>query len=71
MYQLQLLLLVILLITMLVSHNVIYLEYFIPMSHGVNKKAPTIVSPQLSPQQVFTRLVVLQVILYQPFFCSD
>ena len=48
MYQLQLLLLVTLLITMLVSRNVIYLEYFIPMSHGVNKKAPTIVSPQLS-----------------------
>ena len=48
MYQLQLLLLLILLITVLVSH-VIYLEYFIPMSHGVNKKAPTIVSPHLSP----------------------
>ena len=43
MCQLQLLLLVILLITVLVSHNVIYLEYFMPMSHGVNRKAPTIV----------------------------
>ena len=30
MCQLQLLLLVILLITVLVSHNVIYLEYFMP-----------------------------------------
>ena len=49
MCQLQLLLLVILLITVLVSHNVIYLEYFMPMSHGVNKKAPTIVFPNPSP----------------------
>ena len=32
-----------------------------PMSHGVNKKAPTVVSPNPSPPQVFTR-VVLQVI---------
>ena len=41
MYQLQLLLLLaILLITVLVSQNVIYLEYFILMSHGVNKKHP-------------------------------
>ena len=49
MCQLKLLLLLILLITVLVSHNVIYLEYFMPMSHGVNKKAPTIVSPHPSP----------------------
>ena len=42
MCQLKLLLLLILLITVLVSHNVIYLEYFMPMSHGVNRKAPTI-----------------------------
>ena len=45
MRQLQILLLLILLITVLVSHNVIYLEHFMPMSHAVNKKAPTIVSP--------------------------
>ena len=31
-------------ITVLVSHNVICSGYFMPMSHGVNKKAP-----QLSP----------------------
>ena len=43
MFQLQLVLLVILLIPVLVSHNVIYLEHFMPMSYGVNKKAPTIV----------------------------
>ena len=45
MCQLQLLLLAILLITVLVSQNVIYVEYFMPMSHGVKKKAPTNVSP--------------------------
>ena len=45
MCQLQLLLLAILLITVLVSQNVIYVEYFMPMSHGVNKKAPTNFSP--------------------------
>ena len=68
MFQLQLLLLVILLITVLMSHNVIHLEYFMPMSHGVNKKAPTIVSPNPSPKQVSSRLVILQVIIYQPSF---
>ena len=31
-------------ITVLVSHNAICCGYFIPMSHGVNKKAPPIVS---------------------------
>ena len=60
MCQLQLLLLVILLITVLVSHNVIYLEYFMPMSHGVNKKAFAIVSPtpptnRLSPGLLFSK----------------
>ena len=45
---------------------------FTPMSHGVNKKAPTIASPHPSPYQVFTRFVCcftrnnLSV-----FFCSD
>ena len=38
MCQLQLLLLVILLVTVLVLRSVIYLEHFVPMSHGVNKK---------------------------------
>ena len=37
-----------LLITVLVSHSVIYVEYFMPMSHGVNEKGPTIVSPHPS-----------------------
>ena len=48
MCQLQLLLLVMLLINVLVSHSVIYREYFMPMRHGVNKKTPTIVSPHTS-----------------------
>ena len=56
MRQLQLLLLVILLITVLVSDNVIYLEYFMPMSHRVNKKAPTIVSPTPLPNRFLPRL---------------
>ena len=49
MCQLQILLLLILLINVLVSHNVIYLEYFMPMSHGINKQAPKIVSTRPSP----------------------
>ena len=41
-----------------------------PMSHGVNKKAFTIVSPpppHPSPKKVFTWFVVSQVILYVEF----
>ena len=32
-------------ITVIVSHNVTCFGYFMPMSNGVNRKAPTIVSP--------------------------
>ena len=67
MCQLQLLLLGILLLTVLVLHNVIQLEYLMPISHGVNKKPPTIVSPP-PPNQIFTRFVAIQVIIYQPSF---
>ena len=42
-------------ITLLVSHNIIYFGYFMPTSHGTNKKAPPIVSPTPLPYQVFTR----------------
>ena len=42
MCQLQLLLLVILLATVLASHNVIDLEYFMRISYGVNNKALTL-----------------------------
>ena len=48
MCQLQILLLVMLLITVLVLHSVIYVGYFMPMSHGVNEKAPAIFSPHPS-----------------------
>ena len=33
---------------LLVSNKVIYFGYFMPMNHGVNKKAPTIVYHQPS-----------------------
>ena len=56
--------------TMLLSHNVICFGHFMPMSHGANKKAPTIVSPPLLSLNRFPPglFVVLQEILYQPFF---
>ena len=59
--------------TVLLSHNVICFGYFMPRVYGVIKNAPTIVS--LPPFSItgFSPglLVVLQEILYQPFFCSD
>ena len=71
MYQLQLLLLAILLITVLVSQNVIYLEYFMLMSHGVNKKAPKIVSLYPSPLTGFHQACYLTSNNLSTFFCSD
>ena len=45
-------------ISVLVPHSVICFGYFMPMSYGVNKRAPTIVSPHTpSPNQVFTGFV--------------
>ena len=55
-------------ITVLVSHNVIWFECFMPMSHSINKKAPPILSPTPPLYQVFTRFVALQEILYQLSF---
>ena len=43
--------------TMLVSYNVICCAYFMPMSHGVNKKALPIAYPTPPLSQVFTRFV--------------
>ena len=43
--------------TVLVSLNVIGFEYFLPISHAVNKKSPPIVSPAPPHYQVFTRFV--------------
>ena len=55
-------------ITVLLSDNVICFGYFMPMSHGVNKKAPTNVSPPPLPPTRFSPVlfVVLQERLYQP-----
>ena len=45
-------------ITVLVSQNVIFFRYFMPMGHGVNKKSPPSASfPPSSTYQVFSRLV--------------
>ena len=54
-------------ITELVSHNIVSHSY-IPISHGVNKKSPPIVSPGPLPYQVLIRFFNLQEIFYQPFF---
>ena len=53
-------------ITALMSHNVISFVYFVPMSHGVSKKAPTFVSRPHLPLTTFSPVlfVVLQEILY-------
>ena len=50
-------------ITVSVSRNIIFFGFFMPMSHGVNKKTPSSVSPHLPGL-----FVVLQEILYQPSF---
>ena len=44
-------------ITVLVSLNIICLEYSITTSHGVNKKVPPIVSPHSSPLQELMAMV--------------
>ena len=49
------------------SHNVICFGYFMPTSHGVNKKAPPIVFPH-PPRFSSGLLDVLQEILDQPSF---
>ena len=56
-------------ITVLVSENVICFAYFMSMSHGINKNAPTIVAPLLLPTTLSPGLfVLLEETLYQPFF---
>ena len=52
--------------TVLVSHNVICFRYFMPMSHGVNKKAPTIVSPHPSPLLGFHQCLLF----YKQYFIN-
>ena len=60
-------------ITVLVSHKVIYFGYFIPTSHGVNKKAPPIVSSTTPlPYHVLTRFACYFTRdSLSTFFCSD
>ena len=59
-------------ITVLVSHNVICFGHFMSMSHGANKKAPTIIPPPNPPTPTqplpFIRLVILQEIFYRSSF---
>ena len=58
--------------TVWVSHNGICFGYFMPTSHGVNKKATPIFSPTLLPYQVFTRFACCFVRnSLSIFFCSD
>ena len=60
-------------IAVLVSHNIIFFEFFMHMSHGVNKKTPSSASSHLHPPARFSPglLVVLQEILYQPSFAEE
>ena len=55
-------------IAVLVSHSAIFFEYFMPMSHGANKKTPPSASFHLRlPYQVFTRFVCCKYFLLQAF----
>ena len=57
-------------ITLSVSRNIIFLKFFMPMSHGVNKKTPLSAFSHLPPPTRFLPdlFVVLQEILYQLSF---
>ena len=56
-------------ITVLVSHNVTFFGFFMPMDHGVNKKTPSSVSPTfISSTRILLGLfIVLEEILHQSF----
>ena len=45
-------------IAVLLSHNVTWFAYFMPMSHGINEKAPTIVSHQPSSPSPFGQVLI-------------
>ena len=50
-------------ITVLVSQNIIFFGFFMPMSHGVNKKTPPSASPTtLSPSRFYKKYLT-------KFFC--
>ena len=56
--------------TVLVSRNIIFFGFFMSISHAVNKETPLSVFSYLAPSARFSLglFVVLQEILYQPFF---
>ena len=70
MCQLQLLFLVILLITVSVSHNVIYFEYFMLMSHGAIRRLLEL-SPPTLPLAGFHQACCFTSNTLSTFFCSD
>ena len=57
-------------ITVLVSHNVIFFGFSMPMGRGVNRKTPSSVSPTSIPSTRFSLglFIVLEEILYQSLF---
>ena len=57
-------------ITVLVSHNVVCFEYFIPMNYGVNSKAYPI-SSCLSPGLHYTRFLLVLVVVLREIRCQD
>ena len=58
-------------ITVLVSH-IIFFGFFMPTSHGVNKKTPSSAYPtSISPYQVFIRFVCFTRNTLSTFFCCD
>lgn len=57
-------------ITGLVSHNVIFVGYFMPMHYSVNKKAPPILFPIPFPQLGFHKACCCLTRNYQPIFVA-
>lgn len=57
-------------ITGLVSHNVIFVGYFMPMHYSVNKKAPPILFPNPFPQLGFHKVCCCLTRNYQPIFVA-
>ena len=54
-------------ITVFVQHTVICFEYFMPMSHGVNKKAPPIIRSNASLIPGFHQVYLL---FYKKYFIN-
>ena len=54
-------------ITVLVSHNVICFGHFMSMSHGANKKAPTIIPPP-TPRPPHNHSPLSGLLFYKKYF---